>query len=228
MSASFRGLYAMVDVGALEARGVDPFAYAEALLGARPALLQVRAKALGTRAFCTLVGRLLPRAHAHDVPLVVNDRLDVARAAGATYLHVGQEDLPVEVARRLAPRLRIGVSTHDLAQLARALEARPDYVAYGPVFETRSKERPDPVVGVPGLRQAAKLARDAGIPLVAIGGVDLERARGLARDVSMVAVIGDLLPASSDASALAAAVARAKAFHSVFFVSPSGEETHPC
>ena len=103
--------------------------------------------------------------------MCVNDRVDVALAIGADAVHLGQDDLSVKDARLVAgDALAIGVSTHDEVQARAAFDAGADYVGFGPVFPTRTKERPDPVVGELALtRVAAALS----IPVVAIGGIDL-------------------------------------------------------
>jgi len=125
---------------------------------------------------------------------IVNDRADVARVVESSGVHLGQEDLPVEWARRvLAPGQWIGYSTHNLEQLAEADRSSADYIAFGPVFPTRSKEKPDPVVGLEGLREARQATRK---PLVAIGGSTLENARAaIEAGADSVAVIADLLQA---------------------------------
>jgi thiamine-phosphate pyrophosphorylase len=101
--------------------------------------------------------------------LIVNDRVDVALAVDADGVHLGQTDLSVEDARRIAPDLWIGVSTHNLAQVRAASEAGADYLGFGPVFATTTKANPDPVQGLEGLRAA--VAVGAGRPVVAIGGI---------------------------------------------------------
>lgn len=101
--------------------------------------------------------------------LIVNDRIDVALAADADGVHLGQGDLPIEDARRISGELWIGISTHDVAQVRAACEAGADYLGFGPVFATTTKQRPDPVQGLSGLRAAVAAA--AGRPLVAIGGI---------------------------------------------------------
>jgi thiamine-phosphate pyrophosphorylase len=101
--------------------------------------------------------------------LIVNDRIDIALAADADGVHLGQSDLPIEEARRIAGDLWIGVSTHDLAQVRAACDAGADYLGFGPVFDTTTKHRPDPVQGLEGLRAA--VAEAAGRPVVAIGGI---------------------------------------------------------
>jgi thiamine-phosphate diphosphorylase len=104
------------------------------------------------------------------VLLFVNDRVDIALAAGADGVHLGQTDLPLADARAIAgDRLLYGISTHDATQTARAYVERPAYAAYGPVFETRTKMNPDPVQGLDALAHAVRVAGD--IPVVAIGGI---------------------------------------------------------
>jgi thiamine-phosphate pyrophosphorylase len=103
----------------------------------------------------------------------------------------------LSVVRLIAPGLLVGVSTHTLPQLTTALAEQPDYVAFGPVFGTASKERPDPAVGLALLAEAHALARAAGIPLVAIGGITLERAPAVAMHCELAAVIAALHPVRS-------------------------------
>jgi thiamine-phosphate pyrophosphorylase len=103
--------------------------------------------------------------------LIVNDRVDVALAADADGVHLGQTDLPIAAARRISGDLWIGVSTHDVAQVRAACEAGADYVGFGPVFATATKQDPDPVQGLAGLHAAVAEAGIAGRPVVAIGGI---------------------------------------------------------
>jgi len=196
LAASFRmrGLYAIVDVGTLAAVGLEPVAFGEAVLSVQPAALQLRAKSLPARETLALLRELAPKCRRAGVPLVANDRPDLAIFAGCDIVHVGQSDVPIDRVRRLAPNMRVGVSTHTIDQLDAALAARPAYVAFGPVFETSTKENPDPVVGVDALIAAHTRATAAGVPLVAIGGITLERARGLVGKAEAVAVISHLLP----------------------------------
>jgi thiamine-phosphate pyrophosphorylase len=196
-----RGLYAIVDTRALRARGLHPIAFATAVLVARPAALQLRAKDSSPREFLALLRAISPLCREAGVPFVANDRVDLAALAACNIVHVGQDDLAIERVRGIAPGMRVGLSTHTPEQLARALDAAPAYVAYGPVFPTASKENPDPVVGLAGLREAAIAAERAHVPLVAIGGITLERAPEVAQIADAAAVIADLLPArEGDAS----------------------------
>jgi thiamine-phosphate pyrophosphorylase len=206
-----RGLYAIVDTTLLAARSTDAIAYARAVLEARPAALQLRAKNVPAREILRLLRALGPMCRQAGVPLVANDRADLAALAGCEAVHIGQEDLPYELVHRIAPQLAVGISTHNVEQLARALEARPRYVAYGPVFPTANKQNPDPLVGFDGLASASKLTRAAKIPLVAIGGITLARIAEIASLVECCAVIGDLFP---DGATLGDVAARAKAFQS--------------
>jgi thiamine-phosphate pyrophosphorylase len=189
-----RGLYAIIDVDRLQASKIAPLELAARVLEARPPLLQLRAKRAAARDTLALLRALLPACRGAGSLLVANDRPDLALLSGADAVHVGQEDLPIGDVRRIAPGLRVGISTHDLDQLERALAEQPDYVAYGPVFPTSSKQNPDRVVGLNGLAQAARAARAAGCPLVAIGGIDLERAPCVAEHAALGAVISALVP----------------------------------
>jgi thiamine-phosphate pyrophosphorylase len=189
-----RGLYAIADVDFLRSQGVSPVLFAEAVLSARPAVLQLRAKSDPPRDVLELLRALRPLCDRYEVQLFANDRPDLAVLAGCDGVHVGQEDLEVRDVRDFAPSLLVGVSTHNPVQLDEALSAQPDYVAYGPVFATTSKEKPDPVVGISGLRDAGVRARESGVPLVAIGGIDIARASEVAVHAALGAVIRGLLP----------------------------------
>lgn len=212
-----KGLYAIVDTQLLARRGTDPVEYARALLEARPAALQVRAKDLPAREILCMLRALGPMCRQAGVPLVANDRADLAALAGCQAVHIGQDDLPYELVHRIAPQLAVGVSTHSPEQLERALEHRPRYVAYGPVFETATKANPDPVVGVDGLERAAARARAHGTSLVAIGGITLERIPSIAAHADAFAVIADLYP---EGATLEDVSRRARAFQVALGVIP--------
>ncbi|HEY6400334.1 MAG TPA: thiamine phosphate synthase [Blastocatellia bacterium] len=125
--------------------------------------------------------------------LIINDRVDVALTADADGVHLGQEDLSVAEAREILGKDKIiGVSTHSIDQFRAALESSADYIVVGPVYPTRTKENPDPVVGLDLVREARKLTDR---PLVAIGGINHERApEVLAAGADCVAVISALYP----------------------------------
>jgi thiamine-phosphate pyrophosphorylase len=211
-----RGLYAIVDVDALTKRGLEVLPFAEAVLAARPAAVQLRDKSSGARRTLELLRAIAPLAKAARVPFYANDRPDLALLAGCDGVHVGQDDLPVDVTRSLAPgRLRVGLSTHDEAQAEAAIADAPDYVAVGPIFPTSSKERPSPVVGLGRLRAIAArvVAARPGTPVVAIGGVSLESAAAVGAACAAAAVIGALLPEAADGAWAAEVTRRAEELH---------------
>jgi thiamine-phosphate pyrophosphorylase len=211
-----RGLYPIVDVDSLRQLGEPPLAvveFAARVLAARPALLQLRAKHSGAHDTLQLLRALRPLCARTGTRLIANDRPDLALLGECDGVHVGQEDLPLSLVRKLAPGLLVGVSTHDSTQLAEALAEKPDYVAFGPVFSTASKERPDASVGLAGLSAAYSAARAAGIPLVAIGGINLERAPIVAAHCDLLAVIAALLP---DPSSLEGVTEAARALTDAF------------
>jgi thiamine-phosphate pyrophosphorylase len=134
-------------------------------------------------------------AAAAGAQIIVNDRADVARLADAAGVHVGQDDLAPEAVRRLVgPDRIIGFSTHTTAQLDRAVQLPVDYVAVGPIFGTASKDTGYAAVGLRLVEEASARARPRGLPVVAIGGITLERAPGVIRaGADSVAIISDLL-----------------------------------
>ena len=184
--------YAIIDPA--QAGGRPPAEVAETLLSAGVRLIQLRDKQGSSRDLFEQARSLSAIIRRGEGIFIVNDRADVARAAGADGVHLGQADLPVELARQiLGPGKWVGFSTHVLAQVVEADRSSADYVAFGPIFETAGKERPDPVVGLDGLRQVRKATRK---PLVAIGGITVRNARQVIEaGADSVAVIRDLLQA---------------------------------
>ena len=164
---------------------------AQMLLEAGVRLIQYRNKKASAREQLRVAKRLAELFRAGGVTFLVNDRPDVALLAGAAGVHVGQEDLGVEEARRVLGKEKwIGVSTHNVEQVRRAAETPADYIAVGPIFPTTTKENPDPVVGTELIRQARALTER---PVVAIGGITLERApEVLAAGADSLVVISDI------------------------------------
>jgi thiamine-phosphate pyrophosphorylase len=188
------GLYAIADVDCTLRAGFEILAFIRAVLDARPACLQVRAKALRAGSYLELLETVAPWAKGVGVPLFANDRPDLAWLAKCEGVHVGQQDLPVAAVRRLPGELLVGISTHDVAQIEQAFVERPTYVAIGPVFDTTSKLDPDSSVGLGLLVEAQRMSKKTGIPTVAIGGIDRERAREVKRYVDSIAVISAIIP----------------------------------
>jgi thiamine-phosphate pyrophosphorylase len=168
------------------------FSAAGELAAAGVTLLQYRNKSGNARRMLDQA-RELKRLLGNSARLIMNDRADLCLAAGFDGVHVGQDDLSPEAARRvIGPELWLGVSTHNPEQLGCAEETSADYVAIGPVFPTSSKSNPDPAIGLEGVRQARRLTRK---PLVAIGGITRANCRSVIHaGADAVAVISDLLP----------------------------------
>jgi len=186
------GVYAIVDPAACGGR--EPREVARAAIRGGASRLQLRAKSGPDRASWRLAADLAAMCADGGVGFVINDRIDLALLVDASEVHLGQDDLPIEAARRIAPRLLVGRSTHDHEQVRVARAEGADRIAFGPVFPTRSKSDPDPVVGVEALAQAIELAQ--GTPVVAIGGIDVARARELrSLALSEVAVISAICAA---------------------------------
>jgi thiamine-phosphate pyrophosphorylase len=199
-----RGLYAILDLDRLTGRPLSPLA--AALLRGGAVAVQVRAKRAGGGALLAAARELVPMCDHAGRPLVVNDRPDVARLAGAWGVHLGQGDLDVADARQAAPGVRVGVSTHSPVELDRAIAAGADYVGYGPVFGTATKENPDPVQGLSALAEAA---RRSPVPVVAIGGIDAIRVADVARAGAWAAAAIAAIDSANDPEAVARAFQRA-------------------
>jgi thiamine-phosphate pyrophosphorylase len=167
------------------------FAAAEELISAGCAVLQYRNKSGDAREMLQHA-RELKRRVGPSVKLIMNDRADLGLAAGFNGVHVGQDDLSPESVRGIiGPDRWLGVSTHNPGQLLEADLTSADYLAIGPVFATSSKEKPDPVVGLEGVRRARALTRK---PLVAIGGITRANAASVIEaGADSVAVISDLI-----------------------------------
>ncbi|WP_183100926.1 thiamine phosphate synthase [Nocardioides pelophilus] len=164
----------------------DDLSLLPALVDAGVDGFQVRAKLLDGRALTALAERVVAAVRPSGATVLVNDRLDVALAAGADGVHLGRVDLPVAAARRIAPHLVIGATCRSRADVAAAAADGADYAGFGPVFATTSKDGlPDP------LGPAAGAAAAGVLPLVAIGGIDADRAGEVtASGAHGVAVIG--------------------------------------
>lgn len=200
-------LYAILDTGLIPTPRATKMA--AQLLGAGVRLLQYRHKGPFTRRRWEECRAIAELSRQHGAQFLVNDRADVALLCGAAGVHVGQQDLPPEKARRVqsavgrhqsavggqqsAGQLILGYSTHTVEQAREGDRLPVDYLAIGPVFPTRTKEQPDPVVG---LETVAAVRAAVSKPLVAIGGITLENARAvLETGADVVAVARDLLAA---------------------------------
>jgi thiamine-phosphate pyrophosphorylase len=157
--------------------------------GAR--IVQLRAKKISDRDILDLAKKFRKITAEHGVLLVINDRVDLALATEADGVHLGQSDLPVETARRLAPELLIGASTHDLGEALAAEKAGADYINIGPIFSTRTKDCQP--IGVEAIKQ---IAPKISLPFTVMGGIKLENVESvLAAGAKRVAVVTALTQA---------------------------------
>jgi thiamine-phosphate pyrophosphorylase len=184
-------LYAILDSSCLDSRdGLRTCA--EDLVAAGVSLVEYRNKSGNSRVMLDQA-RELKRLIGRRTKLIMNDRTDLCLAADYEGVHLGQDDLSPDAARKLIGKERLlGLSTHNPDQLSRADLSSANYLAIGPVFATTSKEKADPVVGLEGVRKARALTRK---PLVAIGGITRANCRSVIdAGADAVAVISDLLP----------------------------------
>ncbi len=183
-------LYSIVDA-AFFATKEDLARFAEELVAGGCTLLQYRNKSGNARVMLEQA-RELKRRVGGTVKLIMNDRADLCLIAEFDGVHVGQDDLlPESVRSIVGPGRWLGVSTHNPEQMREVDQTSADYLATGPVFSTSSKNRPDPVVGLEGVRRARQLTRK---PLVAIGGITRANAASVIEaGADSVAVISDLL-----------------------------------
>jgi thiamine-phosphate pyrophosphorylase len=157
--------------------------------------IQYRAKRLSKRQYYDNFTSFLPIAEHYDIPLLVNDHLDIALAVSADGIHLGQSDLPCKAARPLVPeQMILGVSTHSLKEASEAAHSGADYVAIGSIFPTTTKENPEAIVGTRIIGEVKKAV--GSVPLIAIGGIGVENA-------------ASVIEAGADGIAVASAVLRA-------------------
>jgi thiamine-phosphate pyrophosphorylase len=185
--------YPILDAGLLLRAGLSIEGFARELREAGIRFLQYRDKEASDETVlerAALLRRIFP---APDSCLILNDRVALVLSAGCDGIHVGQEDLtPGQVRAMLGAEVLIGVSTHGERRLMSAGEGPADYVAIGPVFATTSKQNPDPVVGVEGVRAARAITAK---PVVAIGGISRSNCAAVVEaGADSVAVISDLIP----------------------------------
>jgi len=190
--------YAIIDAACFDGQR-SLLKFAQDLVEGGATLLQYRNKTGCTREVLSDT-RALKRMLGAPVRLIMNDRPDLCLAADLDGVHVGQDDLSVEAARRVLGGTKwIGFSTHNVEQAIAAEGNGADYVAVGPIFKTSSKAKPDPVVGIGGLKE---IRRQVKKPLVAIGGITRENcAEAIAAGADSVAVIADLIANSGEDSA---------------------------
>jgi thiamine-phosphate pyrophosphorylase len=190
--------------------GRDHAAIAAAAVAGGADMIQLRDKSGDLRALLPQARAIQALCRAHGAIFIVNDRLDLALAAGADGVHVGQDDLPAEAARQLlGPGKILGVSAHTRGQAEAAQAGGADYIGFGPIFPTGTKETGYTPRGLGGLQEVRAAVR---LPILAIGGISLERtADVIAAGATAPAVISAVVAAPDIAAAAAAFRARVAA-----------------
>jgi len=188
-------LYPILDTATLAQRDASLLSATRAFLQAGATVLQIRHKGHWNRSIFAEAEAAAQLCKERNATLIINDRADIAVLLDAG-LHIGQDDLPPQVARRLIGQERLlGFSTHNEQQLKAATNEPVDYLAIGPIFPTRSKQNPHPTLDPDRIRQWRAQVHH---PLVAIGGIDRQNAKQvLDAGADSVAIIGDLYPDSA-------------------------------
>ena len=172
--------------------GLSHFEQAKRLIDGGARFIQLREKMGSSREFFDAAVQTIEYANEHHVSIIINDRVDIAIAVNAAGVHLGQDDMSPDKARLLlGAKAIIGYSTHTLEQARHAATLPINYIAFGPVFATKTKVDPDAVVGLDGVRRIREVIGD--ILLVAIGGIDIDNAEGVlsagADSVAMISAI---------------------------------------
>jgi len=189
-------LYAILDSEQTKSR--DGLTVLRELLGGGAGVVQLRAKIIEPRDFFGLAREARALAHGRGCKLIVNDRLDIALACGADGVHLGQDDLPLGPARKLMPDKIIGISTHSAEQAVEAERGGADYIGFGPMFGTATKDTGYDARGIDMLRAVRAAVK---IPIVAIGGIKEENiAQVWQAGADSAAIISDILGADDIAA----------------------------
>jgi thiamine-phosphate pyrophosphorylase len=189
-------LYAILDPE--QTKGRPPETVLRELAQGGAKILQLRVKGMIPRDFLQLARETRALTRSHDCRFIVNDRVDIALASDADGVHLGQEDLPLHAARKLMGEKIIGISTHDIAQALEAERGGADYIGFGPMFETRTKETGYSTRGFDMLREVRQAVK---LPIVAIGGITESNVQEVWQaGADSAAIISDILGADDIAS----------------------------
>jgi thiamine-phosphate pyrophosphorylase len=193
------GIYAIINPGTRQ--DVSPLDLARRALEGGVGVLQLRAKNMAAGDMCALAREMVELCRSYDSLLIVNDRLDVALAAGAHGVHLGQDDLPLEAASRIRPPdFILGISTHNIEEAKQAESAGADYIGFGAMYETLTKEDVTPPRGKKGL---AEVALAVNVPVIAIGGIKLEHIREVREAGASGAAVISAISSRADPAAAA-------------------------
>jgi len=189
MSLSLPPLYAILDPEQIRGRAIEDLL--GEILRAGVKMLQLRAKSLAAHEFLALAQRVRRETAAHDCRLIVNDRADIAMACNADGAHLGQDDLPLQAGRKLMGNKIIGISTHDIEQAKQAQRDGADYIGFGPMFGTQTKDTGYSARGIDMLKEIRKAV---GVPIVAIGSINEYNVRQVWQaGADSAAIISDIL-----------------------------------
>ena len=199
MSLALPPLYAILDPEQLKGRAAEEVL--GELLRAGVKILQLRAKSLAAKDFLDLARSVRSETAAHNCRLIVNDRADIAMACNADGVHLGQDDLPLHAGRRLMANKIIGVSTHDIEQAQQAQREGADYIGFGPMFGSQTKNTG---YGARGIDMLKEIRAAVAIPIVAIGGINEHNVRQVWQaGADSAAIISDILGAAEIAGKIA-------------------------
>ena len=199
MAVSLPPLYAILDPEQIKGRAIEDVL--RELLRAGVKILQLRTKSLAANDFLELAQRVRRETAAHDCRLIVNDRVDIAMACNADGVHLGQDDLPLHAGRRLLGNKFIGISTHDIEQAQEAQRNGADYIGFGPMFGTTTKDTGLTARGIDMLKQIRAAVT---IPIVAIGGINEQNVTQVWQaGADSAAIISDILGAADIGSKVA-------------------------
>ena len=199
MSLVLPRLYAILDPQ--QTKGRAPERVLRQLLDGGAKLLQLRVKALAPRDFLTLAREVRGQTRAAGCQLIVNDRIDIALACDADGVHLGQEDLPLVAGKKLMGGKIVGISTHDVVQARAAEQNGADYIGFGPMFGTTTK---DTGLSARGIEMLKEIRAAVKIPIVAIGGITEQNVQQVWQaGADSAAVISDILGAADIAAKVA-------------------------
>jgi len=193
MALTLPPLYAILDPEQIKGRAIEEVL--RELLRAGVTMLQLRAKSLAAKDFLELAQRVRSETQRQDCRLIVNDRVDIAMACNADGVHLGQDDLPLHVGRKLMGNKIIGISTHDIEQARQAERGGADYIGFGPMFGTTTKDTGLTARGIDMLKQIRAAVT---IPIVAIGGINEQNVTQVWQaGANSAAIISDILSAAN-------------------------------
>lgn len=206
MNLKLPKIYPVTDV---RISGISHAEQVEKLIRGGANLIQLRDKSASPRDFYVSAENAIAIARKNGARIIINDRVDIALVLRSDGVHLGQNDLPPVYARKiLGEEAIIGFSTHTLEQAIAAIELPIDYIAFGPIFSTQTKENPDAVVGIDGLMRVRAAIGD--FPLVAIGGIKSVNLRSVFESgADSAAIVSDLI---SDADRISQKIKELLAF----------------